>query len=247
MLALLFLFETLVSQPVQAAVQFEDPKTHVVRAKIFDEKAPDQTMFTFVRTPYPAGENLKVIREFKDPKGQVVANEEIFYESGELKKLNIDQTQINEKGGFELNGNKISFFYTKDGKTSKDDETIDEPLVVADTVAMHLHKNWDKLVAGEALKVRMPVPARLETIGFKFEKDKDGVLDGKPVHVVKMSAQSFVIRMVLNPLIFYMAKDDKLSVLKVVGRIVPKVQKDGKWSDTDAASVFTHETATTKK
>ncbi|MEQ1877133.1 MAG: hypothetical protein ABL958_10835 [Bdellovibrionia bacterium] len=247
MIALLFLFETLFTPVASAAVQLEDPNTHVVRAKIFDEKNPAQTLFTFERIPLPSGENLKVVRSFKDAKGQVVAVEEMFYEKAKLARLNIDQTQIGEKGGFELVGNKVSFFYTKNGETKKDDETIDDPLLCADTVALHIHTNWDKLMAGEALKVRMPVPARLETIGFKFEKEKDATFEGKPVHVIKMSASSFIVRMAINPLYFYLDQGERKSVLKVVGRIVPKVQKDGKWTDMDAVSVFTHEEARAKK
>jgi hypothetical protein len=113
--------------------------------------------------------------------------------------------------------------------------------MIADTAAAYLHEHWDELTKGESLKVRLPVPARLETIGFKFTKEADTTLDGKPVHYVKMSASSPIIRMLVNPLHFYIDKGETKTVLQVVGRILPKAQKDGKWSDMDGISVFTHE------
>ncbi len=244
--AILFLFETLVRPMAMASVPQEDPNTHVVKAKIFDQKDPARLLFTFERTPVVRGQSLKVTRAFKDVSGKPAAVEEIFYDKGKLTKLNIDQKQLNEKGGFEIKGDKLVFNYTKNGETKTDEEKLEEPLIVADTVAAFIHEHWDELMKGESLKVRMPVPARLETIGFKFEKDADSTYEGKPVHTIKMMASSFIVRMAINPLVFSIDKGENKSVLRVVGRIVPKIQKDGKWSDTDAVSIFSHEAATSK-
>ncbi|HEX4923426.1 MAG TPA: hypothetical protein VFV50_05050 [Bdellovibrionales bacterium] len=241
----LFLFETLAAAlltiSAAAAVPLEDPNTHVVRGNIFDTKDEKKLIFTFERQPFPSGNSLRVMRSYKDTAGNVVATEEIFYENGKVTKLVLDQKQVDEKGGFEIKGDKILFNYTKNGKTETDEEKLEEPLLVADTVAAFIHANWDKLMNGDSLKVRLPVPARLETIGFKFEKDSDGVMDGKPVHMIKMSASSPFVRMIVNPLFFSIDKGEAKTVHRVVGRISPKIKKDGKWADADGISVFTHE------
>jgi hypothetical protein len=235
----LYLFETLViAASVHASVG--DFTNRIVKGEMFSLENPTKLIYTFDRVPVTEGPFLKAIRSFKDPAGGIVALEELFYEGGKVKKMTVDMRQVSETGSFELKDGRIFFSYTKDGKTKTDDEKIEEPMLVADNMAPFIKDHWDKLGKGETIKFRLPVPSRLETVGFKFQKDGESTFDGKPVDLVKMSPSSAIIAMLVKPIYFSVERAESRHVVKVVGRTVPKIQKDGKWTDFDAISIFSH-------
>ncbi len=141
-----------------------------------------------------------------------------------------------------VDGKKLKFSYTKDGKTKTSDETLDGALVPGDLIYTHLQQNWDKIIAGETLSIRLPVLDRLETIGFKLFKDKDAEIDGVKAIVIKMKPSSFVIAALVDPVLFYFhpteMRPEGHKCIQVVGRTVPK-RKDGeKWKDLDVVMKF---------
>src|SRR5262249_33810064 len=154
---------------------------------------PTKLLYTFDREPFVDGNQVKAVRIYKDPSGKVVAREEIEYDGDHLKKMSMEQDQVKESGSFEVRDGRIFFSYTKDGKTKTDNEKLEEPLLIADTMAYFIQTHWEELAKGDALKFRFPVADRLETVGFKLEKDGEGTYEGKPVDIVKMSPSSFVI------------------------------------------------------
>jgi len=243
------LFETLLAVGVTfalASVPAENASSKIVKGELFDINQPAKLLFTFEREPYPEGDKLKAVRTFKDLTGAVAAVEEIYYDHGQLKKMTVDQKQIGENGFFEIRDGRIYFSYTKGGKTKTDDEKLEEPLLVSDNIGAFWLTHWGELAKGETVKFRLPVTYRFETVGFKFQRDGEGTFEGKPVDIVKMSPSSMVIAMIVKPIYFSIERSDLHRVIKVVGRTVPKFQKDGKWSDLDVISVFHHSTKDTQ-
>jgi len=221
-----------------AAIQGADTRTLVVNARILDPNNPARDLFTYDRVPKARENQLTVTYTYKDPSGSVVAQEQISYTDGKVSAYVVDQMQLGERGGFEVQGNRISFHYTKDGESKTSEETLDEPLVVGDSLVAFIHDHWDDLKEGRSLKVRMPVTDRRETFGFKFEREPDSMLDGKAVHSFKFSASSFFVRMAVKPLHIFLSASEKKPLVKITGRVFPKVKRDGKWEDLDTVSLF---------
>lgn len=190
-------------------------------------------LFTATRTEKPG--QIQVV--FSAPDGKEAVSEEAFLSGGKLGKYLLHQKQLGHEGSLEIRDGKARFSYTKDGKTETDEEDAAPNLIVGPTTVDYLHANWDKLMAGDDVDVRYASLDRKETVGFKFFKIEDKIVDGKPVALVKMKPSSFVIAAIVKPLIFTFDKTTK-RLLELDGRTLPKQNVDGKWKDLDALIVY---------
>ncbi len=191
-------------------------------------------LYKYTRTETKQGDDLVTKRHYESLDGKPAATETVTYHGGRVTKMVWEQFQSNESGQFELVDGKIKFSYTKDGKTKTDEEIIVEPFVSQDEIIEHLYKNWDALMKGETVSIRLPVIFRTETVGFKFFKDGESDEGIK----IKMKPSSFVIAALVKPLMFTIKKDGDHRTISVDGRVTPKIQEDGKWKDLDALFVM---------
>lgn len=176
-------------------------------------------------------------------KSIAVEEELVRSESGEFERYMVMHKQLNEKWLIEKKKDRVHFrkvnFTTNKVKT--DDESWPDNFVVGPMVMDHLRTHWKKLEKGDSLKVRFGVPARLETVGFKFfkEGEEKRVISGKKVDVVHviMKPSSFLIAALVSPIHFYIRKSDK-SLVELKGRTLPRKKKDGKWKDMDVEVVY---------
>ena len=100
-----------------------------------------------------------------------------------------------------------------------------------------MKKNWDKLKAGEKLKVRLAVPDRRESLGFDLFKDKSS---SEAQTIIKMKASNFVISAVVDPL-YFTFRPDGSQMTEMKGRTQPKKEHDGQLTDLDAHTIYKFE------
>lgn len=214
----------------------------VLRANILDIKKPETILFKFEKTSSTVGKEEVSKRKFVHPGGELAAEETVTYENGQLKKLELKQNQSGDSGSLEVKDGQLHFSYTRDGKTKTDEEKLEGELVSSDQMYTFLNANWDKLMKGETLSIRFPVLDRLETVGFKFFKEKDTDVNGVSAVTIKMKPSSFIIASLVNPIMFHFHPTQKLAdghkVIEVVGRTVPKTKDGEKWKDLDAIMRF---------
>jgi hypothetical protein len=199
-----------------------------------------QTHYKFHREFVGTDDTGKAVRTYSKPDGDVIAIEEVTYENGKLKSMKLDHKQLNASGSMIVENGKLKFEYTANGKTKTDEEAFDPTTTVADQIYPTIHKNWDKLMAGETIEIRLPVLDRRETVGFKILKEKSDTFQGRPVEIIKMKPTSFIIAAVVDPLLFYIEPTGDRRTLEVKGRTLPKIQKEGKWKDFDAIMKFVY-------
>jgi hypothetical protein len=94
------------------------------------------------------------------------------------------------------------------------------------------------LLGGETIKCRLISVSRAETVGFKFFKESETIWRGRPAMVVKLQPSSIVIARLVAPLHFVIEKAAPHRILEYTGRTTPSIQKNGKWDDLDAVTVF---------
>ena len=197
-----------------------------------------QTHYKFHREFVGTDDTGRAVRTYIRPNGDVVAIEEVTYENGKLKSMTLDHKQLNASGSMIIENGKLKFEYTENGTTKTAEEDYDPKTTVADQIYPTIHKNWDKLMAGETIEIRLPVLDRRETVGFKIFKDKSDTFQGEPVEIIKMKPRSFIIAAVVDPLLFYIEPTGDRRTLEVKGRTLLKIQKEGKWKDFDAIMKF---------
>lgn len=215
--------------PSFAVYQFPDQ----FKGEIQD-KAERRLLYNYARTVTRGDNKVVVKREFSGMDGALAATETVTYDNGKVAKMELDHKQTGELGFFEIKGDKIYFTLTKDGKTKQDDEIFEGNTVSTDETFPFIQKNWDLLMKGETLNIRFPVISRLETVGFKFFKDRE---DDKYVYI-KMKPSSFVIAALVKPLTFKIEKDGERRLMEVDGRVTPKRREGNSWKDLDAIFVM---------
>jgi len=199
-----------------------------------------KVLFKFERTEKVNGKSTKVTRVFTDTKGQEANRLELDYNNGALTKVYLKQSQTGDEGRVEIRDNKVFFEYKtkEDAQFKKEDESLATNTIINDQIVDYIRINWDKIINGGDVDIRLLVLDRLETVGFSLFKDKELDYDNKKVLVVKMKPSSFIIAALVDPIYFYFDKSDGKKLLEVIGRTAPKQNIDGKWKPLDAEIVY---------
>jgi hypothetical protein len=234
-----FFLTLLLTQTVHAAdpaIDYLVPKT--LAGTIYADDSLKQVLFTFHRVATNSGSEIQVLREFNLPNGKLAARERVVYEGGKLKSFSLEELQTGAKGSLTAAGDKLNFNFT-DGSTKKTGtEKFLNEILISDMVGPYIAAHWDTLTKGGVVKCRLVSVSRAETVGFKFFKESDTTWKGKPVIMVTLQPSSILIARFVDPLHFVIEKDGQHRVLQYTGRTTPSIQKNGKWDDLDAVTVF---------
>ena len=174
---------------------------------------------------------------FTDPAGAVVVEEIGVFKGSTLIRYDIKQKQMNVDGTVSINGDVVNFKKTEGGKDETADEKFKSAVVIAPTFSAYVKDNWAELLKGKTVSFRFASWERMETVGFDIKKSSETTIDGKPAVVVKMSASSFIIAAIVNPMYFTYSADGN-ALLEMKGRVPPKKKVDAKWKDLDAEVVY---------
>jgi hypothetical protein len=217
-----------------------EPKT--LTGTIYADTGLKQVLFTLSRTATNSGSTIHVVRDFNLPDGELAAREQVVYEGGQLKSFRVDELRRGAKSSLRVQsdggGAKINFNYTE-GKTEKSgSEKFLSEILVSDMVGPYIVAHWDTLMKGGTVKCRLYAASRAETVGFKFFKESDSTWHGTPVIRVTLEPSSVIIAQLVEPLHFVVEKNSPHRVFEYTGRTTPSIQKNGKWEDLDAVTVF---------
>ncbi len=202
------------------------------------DSSPLKELYKYEHKVKAEDKKVSVENHFFDLEGKEVTTEFAEIAPGEkvimFKQI---QKQLEAEGLIEVKDDKVYFTYTKDGKTKKEEEKLKDNFVVTPTVIPYLQKNWEQIKAGKDVDIRLGVVDRLETVGFRFKKDREDTFDGKKVLLVRLEPSTWAIRQIVDPLTFTMSEDGS-RLLQLVGRTPLKKNVNGKWKDLDALTKY---------
>lgn len=166
----------------------------------------------------------------RDPSGAVALAESATHTADyALAEYTLHANQLGQTGTVRVEKDQV-VFHLVDGKedTSKVEVTT-EPVVVGPTLVGHIFRHLEELRSGKVLGVRMAVLDRLETIGFDLRS-----VAAEPGRTrVRMTASSFVYGLMIDPIDFTFDTASG-NLVRLEGRVPPKVRADGAWRDFDA-------------
>ncbi len=210
-------------------------------AQVFDLEADvqkDSPLYKVKHDETLTDEKLQFHNVYAYPDGKEAFTEDVVLKGTEVISYRVNQKQLVEEGSIEVKDNKVFFTYKKKDREAKtSEEKYVDNLVIGPSLVPYMQKHWDKLKAGETLSVRLAVPDRRETVGFSLFKDKSSTDDK---FIVKMKASSLVISAIVDPLYFSFLPDGSRMV-EMKGRTQAKKDKDGKFSDLDAHTIYKFE------
>jgi len=221
-------------------IDYLEPKEFT--GKIYSDASLKRVLFTFNRTATNSGPEIHVVRDFNLPNGKLAARERVVYESGQLKSITLEEAQTGAQGVAKVESlggeSKMNFNYSDGSAKKTGSEKFLNEILTSDMVGPFIAAHFEEIAKGAVVKCRLISISRAETVGFKFVKESDSTWNGKPVMLVSLQPSSIIIARLVDPLHFVIEKGGIHRVLQYTGRTTPSIQKDGKWEDLDAVTVF---------
>ena len=221
-----------------AKANYLEPR--ILTGTIYADESSHEALFHFRRTVVESNSTIRVLREYTRPNGSTAAREHVVYVDGKLASYQLEELQTGARAAATVDPGKqrIAFDYSMGSTKRNDSEKLQPDTLIGDMVAPFILAHWERLMSGSSVKFRMVAPSRAETVGFKLVKDSDTTMRGKPVVVIRMEPSSLIIASLIDPLRFTIERDPPHRILQYSGRITPAVQRNGKWADIDALTVF---------
>jgi hypothetical protein len=189
-----------------------------IRGKLFLPKE-DKPSFFFENTREKSGKREFSRVKFTDKEGKLLVEEEFHYSAGALEKYSYKQHQVDEHGTIEIRDGKVHYNYSAQGKIDIDEEPIPQDMILPDLIGPFLVKNWESLLKGESLKVHYLLLERQESIGFKFYKDNERILNGVEVVDFIMKATNIFVAQLAPKIRFTLEKAAPHRVIETYGRM----------------------------
>ncbi len=183
-----------------------------------------------------AGSALRATHITRDGAGRVVVADSALHTAGyDLIDYQLYGDQLGQSGSVQVRGERVTFLLhgAEGDKTAEEKQS--SAVLVGPTLVGFIVRRRARLAAGEAIPVRLAVLERLETLGFELR----AVAAAPGQWRVEMAASSPLIGLAVAPIYFTF---DVLSgkLLRMEGRVPPKVVQDNRWHDFDARVEYTY-------
>lgn len=207
-------------------------------ADLFEQGSNKQKkLFTLDVVLASEGELSQYKAQFKDLSGQVVVEQNSTLKGAELLKDEVQQKQLGQVGKIEVREGRVYFTKIVDGKEQTSDEKLESTLVSSSNFVKFVNSKFDQILKGDSVSMRYAVWARKETVGFSLKKVSESGEGDKKVIEVKMSPSSFIIRQLVNPVLFKFNFDGS-RILEMNGRVQPLLKVGEKYKDLDAEVLY---------
>ena len=113
--------------------------------------------------------------------------------------------------------------YKKNYNTEfKEKKIAKDGIIIHPTVlAMYMQQNMDAILYGKGVDVTLLLPNRLCTIDFTITKTGIKDIENQQCHEVVLKPSSVLIKQFVNPIYFYVKKDDPSVLVKYEGVVAP--------------------------
>lgn len=187
------------TQPRAYEFELRDPKTKLV-------------YFTGSEKISLDGETVRRETFYFDANKQVVQKESLNFDAKSLRASSF--TSINSVTGEESSvtpkdaGFGVSYKAT--GQTAADESVVSGDSYLASSAGDLILANWDKLMAGKAIRFQLIVPSRGEAIPFQLVRREALKVDGEQREVFTLMPQNILIRLLAPHLEFQFTREKKI-------------------------------------
>jgi len=210
----------------------------VYRGSTFSQRTPTGApLYRYERRVLTAPKGLSASHITSDPAGRVIIVESALVSNDyEIQRFEAANQQFGFTGSVQISngGHHLEYELNENGKRSIASEDVSDPVVCGPSMFGFVLKNWDPLMAGKTLPVRMLVLKDKTTYGFdlKFEK-----LANRHAYFT-FTPSNLLIRMAIAPLRVVMDASTK-TVVRYEGRVPPMESVSGQLKDLDARVEYT--------
>lgn len=166
----------------------------------------------------------------REPSGAVALAESAAHSPDySLVEYTLHTNQLGQSGTVRVDRGQVSFHLVHGAtdRTAVEHPTAD--VVVGPTLVGYIVRRLEALRAGRSFEVRLAVLDRLETLGFVLE-----AVESPPEQTrVRMTPSSFLVGLIVDPIDFTFDTGTS-RLVRLEGRVPPKVRAGDGWSDLDA-------------
>ena len=235
--ALLFLAFTAIVAPTSIFAQ----ATSVVGFQAYALDGDDLVFQGDSRTTSEGGKVREVVI-YRDPAGKEIQRVETVYEEAGFVLVSYSKVdhRTGESEKMVKTGSDVELRYRKSAEDAERSETLEwsDSMGFTSMIVPGIRKNWELLAQGEELEMDFLVPSRLETVGFRLTKEGEETVGGKAVVVIRMEPSAFVIRLLVDPLYFYLESAQPRRLIQYRGRTSVKTV-DGDSLDARLTYIYT--------
>lgn len=207
--------------------------TLVYRGDTFTQRTPTgAALYRYERRVLTTPSGLRASHITSDPAGGVIIVESALVSPHyETLRFEASNRQSGFTGSVQISngGRHLEYALNDNGKLSTASEEVSDPVVCGPSLFGFILKNWEPLVAGITLPVRMLVLKDKTTYGFdlRFEKTV------KNQASFTITPSNFLIRMTIAPLRVAFDASTRMPI-RYEGRVPPMENVSGKLKDLDA-------------
>lgn len=192
-----------------------------------------RVFFRWTLTQTPEG---RLGSRFFTPEGQLAAEDELVLENGAFQSYSYVRPNIGEQARVERRGEQLVFTQTWRGETRRSEEEFSEEFLAGPLVVPYIQERWAALVQGQELRIRYGVPDQLRSFGFGLRM-APGHPETASGWAVVMRAESFVVRLFVDPIYFFFSPDGQI-FYGMKGRTLPVAVKGDEPQAVDAELVI---------
>lgn len=183
--------------------------------------------FSYERYHDKKGELTRDKSVYKDINGSVVVEEHMETVNGKLLRYDINQRQSSEKGWIVINNDQIIYnVQDREGRLKTAKRSLPENFIVPLDILPFMKKNWERLLKGESVSLKLGVWKRKDHYSFymkKVESPSDEI-------IIKMQLSNIILRAFTSPLYFTFDKKSQ-QIKSYKGPLNLKEGSDGNFSD----------------
>jgi hypothetical protein len=176
---------------------------------------------------------------YADADGRETQRVEAEYEQESLAlvKFRREYTRTGEWESLERQGERVRMLYREEGEAEPEARELiwKEGMAFTVVVGPRIRKERAALLAGKEVSFELIVPSRLDVYGFRLRKEGEAEVDGRRVLVIRMEPSAFLIRQLVDPILFYFSVEPPYDLLEYRGRTSVK---DAKGDAIDARVVY---------
>lgn len=188
----------------------------------------EKLLYRGKRTINKEGGQITEISTFTTPAGRPIQKTVAVFLSSDLSPVRYRLDDL-RSGQQEIllrkkNGYFMSSLEKKGESPDQDTEKIRPGSLMGAAVVTRIQREWKMLMQGEKIPFSLLIPSRQDSVSFRVQLDQEKTAVDKSRTVIRMDPDTWIIRLLVNPLFFYFESKPPHRLLEYRGRVSIKTE-----------------------
>lgn len=203
--------------------------------KVYQQNT-DELIFFQTNEFFEYPDSTVLIHKYLHPDSSLAALDKVILQNDKLKSTYTQFFDVEEIGEIKVDDNSIIMNFWKEDNMKSKVFDLPEDLIVGPLFNKHVTENWNSLLRGEKLYLKLPAPEVMQIATFTFKPVESGYANTDQV-VFKLSPASIILKLFIAPSYFVYDLETKL-LRSIHGNTILKTKKKGKFTKTTDVDIY---------